>query len=94
MNSMSVSKKMICLFNFSGAPVSNYPLWLPDDNDNSKKRKDSPWECVFFSEDKQFGGDSEIPSQLVFNDRRAEFSLPALSAAFFIQNAEKKEIKI
>ncbi len=87
-------KKMICLFNFSGAPVSNYPIWLPDDSDASQNGKNAPWNCVFFSEDKQFGGDSEIPSQLVFNDRCASFSLPALSAAFYMQTPAKNEIKI
>ena len=81
---------MICLFNFSGAPVSSYPIELPDESHGKNKK----WECVFFSEDKQFGGDAPIPDPLVFTENRSTFSLPPLSAAFYMCKKGKKDVEI
>ena len=86
-------KRMICLFNFSGAHVRDYKLKLPDDHPSvsiNAKKKDLRWRCVFFTEDKQFGGYDDRPSELSFENGSAYFSLPPLSAAYFVPGSDEE----
>ena len=90
--------KMICLFNFSGAYVKDYKLTLSDDSIlNGKgrfKTKDLKWKCAFFSEDKRFGGGDDLPAELNFENGSATFSLPPLSAVYYVPgSSEELEIK-
>ena len=85
--------KIICLFNFSGAYVSNYRITLPEDSlksSPSAKTKDLKWRCAFFSEDKRFGGHDDAPQELVFENGSACFSLPPLSAAYFVPGSDEE----
>jgi 1,4-alpha-glucan branching enzyme len=83
--------KIICLFNFSGAYVNGYKLTAPDDTElTQRKTKDLRWKCVFFTEDKQFGGNDERPSELIFENGSAYFSLPPLSAAYFVPGSDEE----
>lgn len=87
--------KMICCFNFSGAHITNYRLTLTDGArllrcvKNSKAR-DIKWHCVFFTEDKHFGGEYDFPQELYFEGNTAEVSLPPLSAAFFVPGSDEE----
>lgn len=87
-------KKMICVFNFSGSYVSNYRLTVPKETlEVSSKRtatKALKWKCAFFSEDKRFGGDCDTPAELSFDNDSALFSLPPLSAAYFVPGSKEE----
>ena len=87
-------KKILCLFNFSGADVSDYRFTLPDfaENKNGKKVPDV-WKCVFFTEDKSLGGNADTPEDLFFDNKTAVLKLPKLSAAYFVPGASD-EVKI
>jgi 1,4-alpha-glucan branching enzyme len=80
------NKRILCLFNFSGADVNDYKFTLPDfyEKTNGKVKPASSWKCVFFTEDKHLGGNSDTPCDLVFENGFASFNLPALSAAYFV----------
>jgi hypothetical protein len=52
--------------------------------------KDLKWKCAFFTEDKQFGGNYEKPSELVFENGTAHFSLPPLSACYFVPGGDNE----
>ena len=82
-------ERVLCLFNFSGTDVDNYYFTLPDFTEkpiNSTRQKNTStvWKCVFFTEDKQLGGNGETPRDLVFENQTACLKLPKLSAAYFI----------
>lgn len=87
-------ERILCLFNFSGADVSNYRFTLPDfaENKNGKKVPDV-WKCVFFTEDKSLGGNADTPEDLFFDNEAALLKLPKLSAAYFVPGASD-EVKI
>ena len=87
----SKGQSIICVFNFSGADITDYPLSLPEDK--NKTKGESSWKCVFFSEDKQYGGSSDTPRSIVFKDGHGSVTIPALSAAYFVKG-EKNEVKI
>ncbi len=83
------NKKLLCLFNFSGVDTDNYYFTIPDFSEKTPGKKtvkkvQNVWKCVFFTEDKQFGGECETPSDLVFENETAVLSLPKLSAAYFV----------
>lgn len=87
-------KKLICIFNFSGAYVKDYKMQLQDKgiliSDPKKQTKDLKWKCVFFSEDKRFGGDFDKPDELSFENGATYFSLPPLSAAYFAPGSDEE----
>ncbi len=59
----------------------------PPVKETAKKQiETTKWKCVFFSEDKKLGGSLDKPSRLTFKDGVGAFSLPALSAAFYVLN--------
>ena len=90
-------KKMICIFNFSGAYIRDYKITLPKNNEQVPPKrsnvKDLKWRCAFFTEDKQFGGNEPLPADLTFENDSTFISLPPLSAAFFVPGSNE-EIKI
>lgn len=92
-------EKMICIFNFSGSYISNYKLTLPEGEEMLRRGKrssikDLKWKCVFFTEDKRFGGHDEMPSELIFEKGATVFSLPPLSGAYFVPGGdEETELK-
>ena len=90
--------KMICIFNFSGAYVRNYKMTLPDESilerGGRSKIKDLKWKCAFHTEDKRFGGDGDTPAELLFENGSASFSIPPLSAIYYVPGSdEETEIK-
>jgi 1,4-alpha-glucan branching enzyme len=91
-------EKLICIFNFSGSYISNYKLAIAGGDEalrrsKRSKVKDLKWKCVFFTEDKRFGGNEETPSELIFENGVTTFSLPPLSAAYFAPGSDE-EIEI
>jgi 1,4-alpha-glucan branching enzyme len=92
-------QKLICVFNFSGAYITNYKLTLPDGEEmlrrsKNSKVKDLKWKCAFFTEDKRFGGGYDTPSELIFKKGSALVSLPPLSAAYYVAGSDEEiEIK-
>ncbi len=84
-------KSIVCVFNFSGSDIIDYPISLPADK--NKVTGESTWRCVFFSEDKQYGGSSDTPAPIVFKDGQGSVTIPALSAAYFVKGA-KNEVNI
>ncbi len=56
----------------------------------TKKTVTEKWKCVFFSDDKRLGGDSDKPSPITFKDGQGTFSLPSMSAAYFSVGTDGK----
>ena len=87
-------EKMICVFNFSGSYVSNYRLTVPkktlEISNGKALTKALKWKCAFFSEDKRFGGDFDTPAELIFDNDSATFSLPPLSAAYYVPGSKEE----
>ena len=84
----SKGQSIVCVFNFSGADITGYPISLPADKNNVSG--ESTWRCVFFSEDKQYGGSSDTPAPIVFNNGHGSVNIPALSAAYFVKGAKNE----
>jgi 1,4-alpha-glucan branching enzyme len=90
--------KILCIFNFSGAYVKDYKLTLSDESilerGGRSKLKDLKWKCAFHTEDKRFGGDGDTPAELIFENGSASFSIPPLSAIYYVPGSdEETEIK-
>ncbi len=82
----SAGKKLLCVFNFSGAEVSDYPITLQD-------CPEKKWKCVFFSGDKHSDDFASVRPELSVKNGKTKFSLPALSAAYY-EPGGKAEIRL
>ena len=82
----SEGKKLLCIFNFSGSDVSDYPITLPD-------CAESKWRCVFRSLDKLSDECSALSEELSVKKYKTKINIPALSAAFY-EPGGKSEIRL